>query len=165
MKKTLTTLDTIAIVKWNAELTDDKKLAIPMKVRFHLKKAISKMQSNVELFDTFRNEELRKIQSNYINSQKTTEVTENVVDNDGNPVLDDNGLQLTETVYKINDEYMKDYQAEIDDLNNRLNEMLMKTNTYEYNGVNIENMVDNLPENTPLTFEDLDMLDAILNEE
>ena len=46
----------------------------------------------------------------------------------------------------------------------KLNEIANEKNTYEYNSVDIGEMVAELPNNTPLNAEDLDILDEIFTE-
>ena len=165
MKKTLTTLDVLNIIAWNNSLTQEKLNAIPLKIRFALKKAIGHMMPDVKQFEEFRDEELKKIQSGYIDNGKTEEVVETIKDKDGNPILDENGAERTQSVQKIKDEYTSEYQGRINELNKKLGEIVMEKTTYEYNGANIVEMVENLPDDTPLAFEDIDMLDALLSEE
>jgi len=49
-------------------------------------------------------------------------------------------------------------------LNANLEEITKEKHEYEYKGVDIDALVESLPNDTALTFEDLNMLDIILGE-
>ena len=63
---------------------------------------------------------------------------------------------------QVKDEYLEEYQKAITDLNVRLDEILKEQNTYEYNGVNIDDFIDTIDES--IGFDALNMIDAILGE-
>lgn len=77
---------------------------------------------------------------------------------DGKPEVDETGAEVTEAARKIKEEYMDDYRAAVDELNNKLNEIVMEQNKVELNCVDFDEFVESLPDDTKLSIEDLTML-------
>lgn len=157
-------IETINIYAWYNQLTEEKLNKIDFKIRWALKRFISQIAPDVQEFEKMRDDEVRKIQSNYISDEKSEEVVENVKDADGNDVLDENGNVQTTTLRKIRPEFMDEYNKEIDQLNAKINEILAEKNSYEYNTADIDAFVDSLDELEPLTFNDLEIMQGILGE-
>lgn len=164
MKKTFTTLDVLNIVSFNNKLTEEKNNAMGIKVRWALKKAVGCMTKDAADFEEFRETEVRKIQEEFFGEEKSKEVVKPKLDSNGKEILDEDGNQLTETVRQVKDEYLDAYQVAISSLNANLEEITKEKHEYEYKGVDIDSLVETLPDDTALTFEDLSMLDIILGE-
>ena len=165
MNKTITTLETINVVAWANQLPKEKMDAIPLKIKYAIKKLVAKLEPDAKAFEEFRNQEIEKIREKYFTDDKCDHKTETVMDDNGDPVVDENGVEETRELLVVKDEYMNDYQDEIQILNEKLNEILMEKNTYEYNSCDIEAMVQNLPDDSPLEWDDVNMLDALFTEE
>lgn len=164
MKKELYLLEALTITDYFNNLTKEKKDALPLKVYYTLKKAVKKMSDDVTQFTEVRDEEIQKIRDNYFSNEKSEETMIPKIDNDGNPVLDNDGNQVTEAGRKIKEEYIGEYTEAMRNLETKLNEIAHEKNIYEYNSVDIGEMVANLPNNTPLEASDLDILDEIFTE-
>lgn len=164
MKKTLDiyTIEAVNIVSFYNQLTEDQAKELGVKIRWALKKAVSKIAPDVREFEEFRDKEVKVLQDNYFTDEKSDEIMRTKVDENGNPILDDNGAEVTELVRKVKDEYIDEYQNAVQELNKRLEEILAEKNTYEFEGVNMDNFVANLPDDTSLDFNTLEMIDAIL---
>ena len=165
MNKTITTMETLNVVAWANQLSKEKTDAIPLKVKYALKKIVAKLDPDAKAFEEFRNQELERIRDKYFTDEKSYKKTETVMDENDEPVKDENGVEQTREMLVIKDEYLHDYQDEIQMLNEKLNEILVDKNIYEYNSCNIEDMVNSLPDNTPLEWTDIDILDALFTEE
>ena len=164
MKKEFYLLEMVQLVgMWNS-LTEEKRNAIPFKVYYQMKRAIAKLLPDVNQYEETRNEELRKIQEKYANDERSEEYTEDVVDENGNPVLDENGNQKTESGRRVKKEWIGAYQKEIGILDNKLREILSEKYSFEYNTCNIEKIVNDLPDDSPLESSDIDLIDALLSE-
>lgn len=161
---TITNLEGLNIMAWNAQLSEEKLNALPLKLRYYLKKLITKLAPDIQEFEKFRDEELKKIQDVYGTDEKSYEVEEIVKDEDGNPVLNEDGKEQTQQIRKIKEEFMKTYQDEISALNEKLMEILSEKNTYECSTYDVSKMVEDMPEDTALTFDDINMLDAIFSD-
>lgn len=164
MKKELFLIEAINITGFYNNMSEEKRNALPLKVYYGLKKVVNKLHSDVSQFEEFRNDEIKKIRDIYFSDEKSEETDVPKVDENGEPVLDNDGSQVTEVGRKIKDEYIDEYKIAMDTLNEKLQEIVMEKNTYEYNWVDIAGMVENLPDDTPLTKDDIDILDAIFDE-
>ena len=164
MKKTFNTLEVLNIVGFNNQLTEEKNAAMGIKVRWALKNALKTLISDAQQFEEFREAELQKIRNEFFNDEKSEELTRKKLDNDGNPVLDEEGNEVEETVRQIKNEYVDNYQVAISKLQQELDDILREKHEYEYKGVDINALVETLPDDTALTFEDVNMLDLILGE-
>ena len=160
----ITNLEALNIVAWYKQLSEDAKNEIPFKIRWALKRAIAKFEPTASDFEKFRDEELSKIQTNFFDDEKSYEAMLPKVDADGNEEKDADGNVLTVEGRKIKEEYMQEYNNEIAALNKKLNEILMEKSTYEFNGVNFDEYLDELEGVSHLKFNDIEMMDLILGE-
>ena len=164
MNKTFNTLEVLNIVGFNNQLTEEKNAAMGIKVRWALKNALKTLISDAQQFEEFREAELQKIRDEFFNDEKSEEVSRPQLDDNGNPVLDEEGNEVQETVRQIKKEFIDDYQITISKLQQELDDILKEKHEYEYKGVDINALVETLPDDTALTFEDVNMLDLILGE-
>lgn len=164
MKKELYLLEALTITNYFDNLSKEKRDALPLKVYYALKKVVKKLSDDVNQFKEVRDEEIKKIRDDFFSEEKSEETMIPKVDDKGNPVLDENGNQVAESGRKIKSEFIEDYSAAMRNLEEKLNEIASEKNTYEYNSVDIGEMVAELPNNTPLDAEDLDVLDEIFTE-
>lgn len=164
MKRELYLIEAANVVAWANQLTKEKLNKIDFKVRWALKKAVAKLVPDVQEYEKFRDEEFGKIKEVYFDDEHSIEYTEPKLDDDGNEVKDAEGNVETQQMKKVKDEYMAEYQAKIDELNGKINEILVEKNTYEYNSADIDAFVEGLDDLAPLEFADIEMLDALLSE-
>ena len=164
MNKTFNTLEVLNIVGFNNQLTEEKNAAMGIKIRWALKNALKTLIPDAQQFEEFREAELQKIRDEFFNDEKSEELTRKKLDDDGNPVLDEEGNEVEETVRQIKNEYVDNYQVAISKLQQELDDILREKHEYEYKGVDINALVETLPNDTALTFEDVNMLDLILGE-
>lgn len=166
MKKTFSVAEILNIISFYQHINADENKAkeIGTKIRWALKKAISTMTDDAKNFEEFRTNEIDKIRNEFFTDEKSKEVVTPKLNKDGEPELDDEGNQLTETVREVNPEFKDDYDKAIKELNDSLTEIASEEHEYEYKGVNMDDFVDSLSNNTSLTFEELSVLDAVLGE-
>lgn len=161
---TISNLEVLNIVAWYSQLSDKKQSELPMKLRFYLKKFITKISEDAKEFEVFRDQEVKNLQNKYSSDEKSHEEASPVLDNDGNPVVEDDGTNKTEMIRKVNDEFIEEYQLDVQNLNSKISELLNDKNTYEVTTYDIEKMVEGLPDDTALEFEDINILDAIFTD-
>ena len=161
---TLNNLEVLNVIAWYNQLNKDKLDAIPMKIRFNLKKFMAVIANDAKSFEEFRDAELKKIQDKFGTDEKSYEREEVVKGDDGEPILDENGNEQTRTIRKVKDEYFSEYEDDVNKCNEKLAEILNEKNTYKINSYDIDSMVDNLPDDTPLEFDDINILDAIFSD-
>ena len=161
---TITNLEGLNIMAWNSQLNEAKLDDIPIKLRFYIKKLITKIAPDIQEFEKFRDEELKKLQDEYGTDEKSYEIEEKVLGEDGKPVLDEEGKETFQTNRKVKEEYLEEYQKKVNTLNEKLVEILSEKNSYECNAYDVDAFVDGLADDTTLTFDDINMLDAIFSE-
>lgn len=162
---TITNFEALNITSWNAQLSEEKRNALPMKVRFYLKKFLGKILPDVKQFEEFRDSELKVLQDEYFGEEKSYEKEQPKKDEQGNEITDDDGVIETETVRVVKDEYIAEYQDKINTLNEKLMEILNEKNTYEVSIFDVADFVEKLPEDTPIEFDDINIIDAIFSAE
>lgn len=120
MKKELTNMEVINIVSWIESLSEEKLNTVPIKIKFNLKRVFNKLIPDAKQYEDFRNEEIKKIQAEYFNDEKSNKVLQTITDEKGEPVLDDDGKAKTQEVYQIKEEYSDELNTAISDLNKKL---------------------------------------------
>lgn len=161
MKKEFYLIDAINIVDFFNKLPQHKKNGIPIKVHYALKKAVGKMTPDVRHFEDIRDDEVREIQAKWFTDENTIEYDAPKLDEDGNEVKDENGNVITEAMRRLKDDVIPKYQEEINELEQKLKELVLEKNEYDIKDIDIEDMVNSLPDDTPLENTDIDMLDVI----
>ena len=164
MKKNLYVVEAVNCVAFYNRLVNDKETMdkLPLKIKWNLKRAIEKMSGDAKAYEEFRDAELQKIRDTYFDEAHANKTMLPELDEAGNPVVDDDGNEVMKDGLQVKDEYLEEYQKAITDLNARLDEILKEQNTYEYNGVNIDDYIDTIDES--IGFDTLNMIDAILGE-
>ena len=138
----------------NAEKVD----CLPLKFKWNLSKNLKKLAPIAQEYETFRDKEIAALQQAWFDEEHSEEFMQTKVGADGNPELDESGAEITEPARKIKDEYMDDYRKAIDDLNSKLNEIVVEKNEVEISCVDFDEFVENLPDDTKLDIQDLTML-------
>lgn len=148
MKKEFLNIEVINVSSAVNQLlqNEDKVKALPIKFRWALKKNMTKFVDTVKNFEDFRDELIEELQKDYFNDEKSYQVTNEKEDGS------------VETGLQIKEEYLDEYQKRVDELNEKLRDVLNERNVYEINTVDLDSFVDNLPEDTALEFEDIEIL-------
>lgn len=164
MKKNLYVVEAVNCVAFYNQLINNKETMdkLPLKIKWNLKRAIEKISVDAKAYEEFRDTELQKIRDVYFDETHANKTMLPELDESGNPVVDDDGNEVMKDGLQVKDEYLEEYQKAIGELNARLDEILKEQNTYEYNGVNIDDYIDTIDES--IGFDTLDMIDAILGE-
>lgn len=159
MTKTFNTLETLNIVSFiNNNMSESQIKELPTKVRWNLKKNMDKLIPTAKRFEEFRDELIKELQTNYFNDEKSYEYTETKRDDDGNPILNEDGVEETTQMRKIKDEYQEEYEAALQELNGKLQEILGEKSDYEINVINMDAFVDSLPDDTKIDYDCLSIL-------
>jgi len=143
---TLSTLEILNIVSWYKEKRQDEKKplgALPLKIQWELKKNIDKISPIADSYMNFKQEIENKLQEEYATDEKS------MIDESDN------------TVRKIKDEYIAEYQKEIAEMTEKLNEILIEQNEIEMNSFDVEDILNNLEDDCGLTIDDLDILNFL----
>ena len=147
MNKTLTTLDIIAITKWYQDIQnkDPKPLSeLPIKVQWSIKKNMKKIEPISQNFFAFREEAENTLRQEYIGDDKSEETF-------------DEGQQ--QNVRRVKAEYLEEYQSRVNELNQKLTEIVAETNEINFEIINLDAIVEESGDKfINLTIEDLDSL-------
>lgn len=146
MKKELYNIEIINLLPAINKVLEDKEKTkdMPIKFRWALKKNLQAFSSTVNSFNEFKQELVDELQNEYFNDEKSHEETMETEEG-------------TQEFRKINDEYMDEYKAKVEELNEKLRELLGEKNEYEIHTYDIDDFVANLPDDTALKFEDIEL--------
>lgn len=146
MKKIFYNIETVNLLPAiNKVLMDKEKTKdMPIKFRWALKKNLQEFSSTVDSFNEFKQELVDELQNEYFNDEKSHEET----------METENG---TQEFRKINDEYMDEYREKVKEINDELNDLLKEKHEYEIIPLDIDKFVEGLPDDTALTFEDVEL--------
>ena len=146
MKKEFYNLEVVNTVKSIRKLLNnpDKTKDIPIKFRWNLKKNLDVLSPTVISFDEFRQELTEELQKDFFNDEKS-HVDESMHEEDG--------LEYR----KVNEEYMDEYREKVKEINDELNDLLKEKHEYEIIPLDIDKFVEGLPDDTALTFEDVEL--------
>ena len=157
--KTFSTLEIINIIAFlNNNVKEEQMKELPTKFRWNLKKNTDRITPIARRFEEFREDLVKELQNVYFTDEKSYEYTETKTDENGNPVLKSDGTEETTSMKKVKDEYMDDYNEAVKELNAKLQEILMEKNDVEINAMNLDNLVEALPDDTCIDFDCLSIL-------
>lgn len=126
----------------NQILSDANKVKdLPIKFRWALKKNLTALNPTVKDFEEFRQELVNELQEEYFNEEKSH------IEKDEN----DNEVR------KVNDEFMEEYDNKVQELNGKLQELLAEKNEYSIHTVDMDTFVEELPKDTALEFDDIEI--------
>ena len=147
MTKEFYNIEVVNIVPAINKILEDanKTKDMPIKFRWNLKKNLSIFSPTVKEFNEFKQELVDELQKEYFNDEKSHEETTEI---DGE----------TQEFRKINDEYMDEYKERVNELNEKLQELLSEKNEYEIFTVDMDEFVNGLSDDTALEFADIELL-------
>lgn len=146
MEKTFSTLEVLNICGWykQAREKESKPLnALPLKIQWNLKKNINAFSTTADDFIALQKEMEDKLRNKYAVDEYSEETT------------NENG----DLVRKVKDEYLEKFQSEIDDMNQKLNEILEEKVTVSLVPINVDAMLEELGDkDIDLDVDDLEIL-------
>ena len=102
---------------------------------------------------------MKDIQEEFFgNDEKSYETKEVKTDEDGNPVLDEDGKEVMTNVRKIKEEFEQDFKDKLEDADAKYREIAVDTDEYLIKVFDLDTFVDNLADDVELDLEDLNML-------
>ena len=158
MKKIFKNIEVLNIVSYVNQMSKEKLDELPLKFRWNLKKNIDKLRPIAESYENFRNDQVKQLQSEWFNEEKSEEFMQVKTDENGEPMKDGEGNEITEPMRKIKDEYMVEYQKVVSELNTKLNEIAYEDNEIEIVTVDFDIFIDSLPDDSSIDFDDITML-------
>ena len=157
--KTFTTLEAINVTSYlNSNIKEEQVKELPTKFRWNLKKNLDKLIPIGKSFEEFRDNLVKELHADYFNDEKSYEYAETKKDENGNPVLKEDGTEETQQMRKVKDEYIDEYEASVRELNEKLQEILAEKNDVEISCVDFDAFVDGLKDDTSIDFDCLNIL-------
>jgi len=98
---------------------------------------------------TFRDENEKNVQAKYMDDEHSEEST----DENNNPIR------------KVREKYQEDFSKDLNEINMKLSEIALEENSVDIEFLNIEALIDDLPEHTSLTIDDLEILNFMDKED
>ena len=149
--KSYSNLEVINIVSFiNKVMTDEQKAEMPTKMRWYLKKNMDKLMPIARKFEEFRDAEIVTLQEAYFTEEKSEEFIDKQVD--------ENGVEQEVPMRKVKDEYMGEYTEAVNELNKRLQEILVEKNEVEIATVDLDAFVETLPDDAKIDIDCLNIL-------
>ena len=102
-------------------------------------------------FKEFREEYINELRTKYFMDDEKSEPTTLIE-------KDENGNDIEVDGRKVKPEYLEEYNKELNDINEKLHEILTEDNDVTISVIDIDAEIDKLPDDTKFTFEDLEML-------
>ena len=160
IKKQFSCLEVLNIVGFINQFTadPDKMDYLPLKFKWDLSKNMKKLTPIAREYEEFRDKEINSLRSKYFDIEHSDEIMQPKIGADGEPEIDEDGNQVTEPARQVKEEFMDEYKDVVNQLNNKLNEIVMELNTVELNCVDLDAFVESLPDDTKIDFQDLNML-------
>lgn len=157
-KMELTNLEILNIVAWYKDFKASKKNEeLPLRVQYDLERNIAKMIEPAQSFETFRNNRIKDIQNEFITDEKSYVAKEIQKDENGNPVIGEDGKAIEEEIRKVKDKFFPDYQAKLIKMNEELEKIAIEKEEVLVKTFNLDALIDNL-NGTSMKLEDLNML-------
>lgn len=158
MKKIFKNIEALNIVAYVNQMPKEKADELPLKFRWNLKKNMDKLRPIAEAYENFRNEQVQHLQTKWFDEEHSEEFMQAKLDDEGKPIVDADGNEVTEPMRKIKEEFMEEYTADVNELNVKLNEIAYEDNEVEISVVDFDAFVDALPEESKIDFDDITML-------
>ena len=130
-----------------------------MRIQFDLQRNVMKLNEAAQSLEKFRGELVKDIQEEFFgNDEKSYESKEVKTDEEGNPVLDEDGKEVMIDVRKIKEEFEQDFKDKLEDADAKYREIAVDTDEYLIKVFDLDTFVDSLADDVELDLEDLNML-------
>lgn len=148
MTKELLVMECININGWYNQVRQDKnKLnGLSVKTLWALRKNMKKIAEVTDYFNEFKENLEKEVRDDFFNEEKSEETT--VKDSDGNET----------PAQKVKDEYLTEYQEKVNEVNKKLNELVLTKEEFDFTPIDIESEVERLDTDCNLNMDDLDIL-------
>lgn len=143
MKKdiTLKTYEIVALDNWYAGFYENKISELPISIQWRLAQNMAVVIKNLSSFYKFREDLVGKIRQKFFNDEKAE-----TVEIDGVEQL------------KVKEEFLDDYKNEVNKVNKELEKIGSEENTFTITEIDVDALVDGLPDTSTLTIKDISMI-------
>lgn len=172
INKELTNGECYAIVTWYLKQLDKKEDGqdnildkFSNLFLWKLRRNINAIESTAIAFDDFKTEVSQKIIEKWLSGDKSHEITVPLKDDNGNDVTDGHGNVLTRQTRQVKDEYLDDFNKELEKANKEIKEILCEKSEYKISVINVEDEIESILDQVDKSdFDDLEIL-LFMNEE
>ena len=157
--KNFTTFEIVNVIAYVEKfMSEDMKKALGLKPRYYFDKNVKKISGIARDFEEYRDKTIKELQSEYFDDTHSTIFYETVKDENGEPIKNKDGSEQTQEMRKVKPEYMNDYEEKVKEINGKLSELLLDRNSVELYCIDMDEFVENLPDDTPIDFDCLNIL-------
>ena len=143
--KTIPVIAAVNEVAWYGQ-EKDKLNCLSVKARWNLKKNIKELEKISSQYDELRNELDTELRDKYSTDEKSIETEIDQPDGSKQPGR------------RVKDEYLEEYQKDIQDMNNKINELLSDTEEVALYIIDIDAEVERMDDDAELSDAAMDML-------
>ena len=147
----LMNLETLNIVAWYKDFSEKKRnKVLPVRIQFDLQRNVMKLNEAAQSLEKFRGELVKDIQEEFFgNDEKSYESKEVKTDEEGNPVLDEDGKEVMTDV--------RNFKDKLEDADAKYREIAVDTDEYLIKVFDLDTFVDSLADDVELDLEDLNI--------
>ena len=150
--KTFTTAEIVNIVGFLNHIIETKAIdELSIKFKWAIKKSMKDLVEVDSKFKEFREEYINELRTKYFMDDEKSEPTTLIE-------KDENGNDIEVDGRKVKPKYLEEYNKELNNINDKLHEILIEDNDVTISVIDIDAEIDKLPDDTKFTFEDLEML-------
>ena len=150
--KTFTTAEIVNTAAFINHIIETKKIdELSIKFKWAIKKSMKDIMEVDSKFKEFREEYINELRTKYFMDDEKSEPTTLIE-------KDENGNDVEVDGRKVRPEYLEEYNKELNNINDKLHEILTEGNDITISVIDIDAEIDKLPDDTKFTFEDLEML-------
>lgn len=143
--KTFTLFQLRSIYNWFIDFRKERIKSLPIKTQWQLLQIIKTFESKIVSYEDFEEGLISDIQKVYTTPEKAVETTKDGV-----------------VSWKIKEEFLKEYQDKISKIEKEdLLPLLEEKETYTFNTIDVNQILENLQKDTQIILDDLEMLDFI----
>lgn len=159
-KKYMTNKEMIDTINWfqgmigNVE-THDKFNCLPFKIQLDLKRNIDELIAKIKPYEEFVQDKLKQIQKDFFTDEKSDDVEQEQINERGEKVI--------VKAKKIKDKYLDEYVKAINPIDIELKKLEQEKEEVQIRVHNMDELLENVPDDTKLKMSDILML-GFMNE-
>ena len=147
MNKKFKVIECIGISEWYNKVRQEKKLeGLTVSTLWSLRKNMKPILEVVDSFNQFKTNLEDELKAEYFNEEKSEETT---IKNENNQDV---------SVRQVKEEYLPAYQEKVQQINEKLKELIDTVESFTFSPIDIEKEVERLGSGCTLDMDDLDIL-------
>ena len=150
--KTIPVMAAVNEVAWYSQ-ERDQLTALSVKARWNLKKNMKELEKLSTMFDELRNSLDQELRDKYATDEKSVDTE--IVGADG----------TKQPGRRVKDEYLDEYQKEVEEMNQKINELLANTEEVELYVIDMDAEVERMSDDADISDTAMDMLSLFMDDE